>query len=512
VGRARILLLEFLQRDRASQRRSEPFPFLQGWARTRNFPVRWLAYGAEPPSPDAPFLMRLAPGDADALAAAIREFRPDHVVTNEESEPALAARLAAAAAGARWHFAGPFTSLDGKARSFLNHTFGYWSFFGTRKLLVDVEAPDYGCALGNAAARAIKPYVQLYTGPLCTYSRPLGRNPAYVGLDLSAAECADGCAFCGRLPPARVLPKTPPVELALRQIRAARATCPAERYGAHFSAGSSLLFLHCDRLFERVLEECLEPLTVLFTCRIDEFLRKLPALRALLPRLRSAGHAVGVDNMGVENFSAAENERLNKGITAEQALAAHDALTALEAAFPGTFRFHEYGGFSFILFTPWTTLADLRVNLEHAALLGLERGHFFFRSRLQLRPGRAITRLAARDGLVRRTDGDLGAHGDPVCLKEASDVELAWRFRDPRVDALFAISQAMSRWPDDDDPALHRALARIPAARNGAWPPPARLLRALVDAAEAGDGHDPVRLLAALGDEALAELHAARRP
>jgi hypothetical protein len=434
----RLLLVEFLSADRYSQYRSELFPFVQGFARAAGVPVRWLAFGYDPAVlPTSRYRMALAPEDTAQLLTALRETAPTHVLLNEELDAPLAAAVAEAAQAAGVSHLSVY-GLSDDARTFeRRRDLGAWLGAGAAApppgepdggedpaWLVDVAAPDYRCELRNELACAIKPFVQVLGGPGCVYRRSLARNPAFAGVDLTAAHRDGGCSFCGVGADPRYPYATRPVELALRQIRAALLTCPPERFvadgRAQLALAGAAAFMGLRPLWEAILAEGLPPLELHVSCRIDELRRKAPAIEALLPRLAAAGHRLAVANMGVENFSPAENERLNKGVSEDDVFVAVALVNDWERRFERAFRFWETGGFGFILFTPWTTTADLRTNLRAAERLGLHPDSFFFVSRLQLLPGRPIARLAERDGLVTGPPGSAGGGTEPPRRREST--------------------------------------------------------------------------------------------
>ena len=519
----RLLIVEFLNTDRFSQYRSDLLPFVRGFAEAHDVPVRWVCFGFDPDTlPTSRYLMRLADGDVATLRGVLAAHRPTHVVCNEELDGPLAEALGPALGGAVWMTVGfdpPFTferrqllerwlGLEGGEETVLDPT-----------LLVDAAEPRYACELANDLARTIRPFVHVVAGPGCLYHRPLRRNPRYRDVDLDAAHRDFGCSFCGVGRDTRYPYATAPVPLALKQVRAALATPPEARRDGGVGVGQfvmtgAVLFHRLHELFAAVLEARLPPAEFLFACRIDELRRKAPRIDAVLPRLRAAGHTISIANMGVENFSPEENERFNKGITADDVAAVLEHVTRWERDYPGTFRFHETGGFGFILFTPWTRLDDLRINLREAERFGVHPDSFFFVSRLQLHRGRPIHRLAERDGvLLAEGDDPAGSVLAPYqtsSVMSVHDDDLPWRFVHPEVAPVYGlflrIHQASARGverkvaPDDPDfVRVRRLRARLPLALRSPYP----LLGAAVDAAAA---HPEVRRVDALLDRLEARL------
>lgn len=492
-GGPRILLVEFLNRDRYSQYRSERFPFVRGYAVAQGFPIRWICFGFDPETlPNGPFRMALPPDEAGALAEAIATFRPTHVLSNEELDAPLDARVRAdlpagalfavygVGGGPTFDWTAQIPAWLGSGPPFLRDE------AGDEGLLLDEVTPDYACELVGPLARAVKPLTFVLGGAHCLYAQPLSRNPRFDGVDLGTAERAVGCSFCGEGRDRRYPFRTPPVSLAVAQIRAAIATLPAERTDGSFALWGAAAVAKLHKVFEAILAEGLPPLALFVACRIDELRRRAPHVEALLPRLAAAGHRLHVHNMGVENFAPAENERFNKGISLADVEVLHEAVTRWEATWPETFHFREHGGYGFILFTPWTTTEDVRANLGPIRRFDVQP-RLVLSSRIQLMPGRPISRLAAHDGLEadREAARDLGGF-DSGCITEAGDYEIPWRFRHPEVAALYGVVRRL--WPAPDVPAdeplfrrVQALLQRLPRALGE----PYAFAEGLLDAAEA---------------------------
>ena len=504
----RILLVEFLNRDRYSQYRSEMFPFVRGYAEESGLPMRWVVFGFDPATlPDGPFRMTLPADEEAALLAAVRAFAPTHVLLNEELAAPLDRRFREAA-GATRGAVKVDTYLVGGGPAFVRVPELEWwldlaprpertpeaeAAFLRSPHLVDEVTPSYACELVGPLARTVKPFTFLLGGPHCLYAAPLARNPDYEGVDLSAAHSQLGCAFCGETGDRRYPHRTAPVELALKQLRAARDTLPAERASGEFALWGAAAVMRFRDVFEAILAEGFPPTHLYLALRFDELRRKAHHVDALLPRLRAAGHSLRIYNMGVENFSPTENRRLNKGIDRDDVETVCASIERWEREFPGTFRFWETGGFGFILFTPWTRVEDLRLNLSAAERLRIEPSSFFFSARIQLMPGRAITALAERDGLTLPPGAPTELTGfDSGCIMSAHEHEKPWRFHHPEVAALYgvfvrvrqALAEGVAPEVRPDDPQLERVrqlCARLPEEDRS----PYRILSEALDVAEA---------------------------
>jgi hypothetical protein len=182
----------------------------------------------------------------------------------------------------------------------------------------------------------------------------------------------------------------------------------------------------------------------LFNPRIDDVLRVRRLVESTLPALARAGHEVRFLSMGIENFSEIENRRFNKDITVAQV----DDFLALarrwEELYPGVFRpfkaGHEKVELGFILFTPWTTLRDLRINLTLARERHFAETGYWLYSVLHIRNVEPLYHLALKEGdvLVKGWPDRGQAYGLVKNEGEAGPM-IHWRFKDPRVSDFFAL-------------------------------------------------------------------------
>lgn len=454
MTQTRLLLVEFINSDRFCQYRSEMFPFVRGWCADRGIPLEWVCYGFVPRElPTSPLLLVLPEAEAASLCDTIRAFRPTHVLMNERLDEPLAAQVRAAAGAAKVEDAGAVSNLWPEIwylrdlERWLDIPEAERQDSGPAPLcLADVAVPDHACRLEDALAAGIKPFVHVLAGAPCLYHTPIQCVDEYKDLDLSDAVRSFGCTFCTGGADARYFyTETPLIELAIRQIRRAWETLPAERRGGEFLLLGTMLFLRMKPFFAAVEQAGFPPSHFYFWCRIDELARRAAVLDEVLPQISAAhggpGHVINIWNIGVENFSPAENRRFNKGIDLDEVERAFQHIVRWEREYPDAFRFHAHGGFGYILFTPWTTIADLRVNLEKAERYGVHKGSLFFYSRLQLFKGLPIAMLAERDGLLAAAfDAPEFAHIGAYVAKLSEDQqELPWRFADPRIAAVFGV-------------------------------------------------------------------------
>ncbi len=498
----RLALVEILTIGRWRHFRNELFPFVLGLCREQAIEARWLRVGVERRPFSEPFLKHLPEQDGHPLYDALVSFGATHVVTSERLDPSLAARLGSALPGLRVLDLGQ--SKPGLTPLHYRDSLLTWLSGGggdvradaPGPLLVDVALPVYAWEPLDAAAATVDTMLNVVSGPQCHFARSVRRNPCFTGLDLARAPKTYGCSFCASRERELPLPETPLVELALRQVEAA-ARSPVPAAGRHrFLLTGSLIFVRLEPFLRGVLQRDLPPSEFQFLTRLDTLLRMGPTLEALLPELRTAGHRVRLGPMGVENFSPAENERFNKGVTLEQIVDAHHLMARLRDDFPGTFDAARHNWYGFILFTPWTTLDDLRTNLDWARRLGVPSGSNLLRTRLHLIPDMPLTLLAERDGLTACSEqGE--AFGRTAILSWETE-EVPWRFEHPRTALAYHVfSRLVSRdglheANDDLYEDIQRRLAALPRSPRDPFDVAEALLAALAAPGFAsGEGAPP---------------------
>lgn len=204
--------------------------------------------------------------------------------------------------------------------------------------------------------------------------------------------------------------------------------------------------------------------------RLDEILAAREAISRCLPLLAENSLALRLYGAGVENFSPDENRRLNKGITAAQVHEAAAFIAETSARRPGQFRF-QAGNLGMILFTPWTTLEDVRVNVENIERCPLILARAAIGTRLQLFQGRDVTRLAEKDGLIVKKPG--AEFFNSGCITNADQSEIPWRFAHPQAAVLCELGRELSLhyFGEQRDTPRARTIAAL-AARESSSPSP----------------------------------------
>lgn len=484
-----VVLLEFIDVDRFPGQIAVHFPVLAGHCRNRGIDVRWIRYGIATDNfrtfgADA---ITLSSSELAYLRNVVEQVRPDLVISTHELSTAAVESIATA------HAAAAVVLFDDLVRAELSQATPA-SFRVQAELDREGLVPDYRWEPANpAASRLDRHNIYILLKAHCGYRRSVHNNPAYHGIAFEPGTRTLGCAFCG-ISPENALCDTD----ASTPRRWLDKQLSAIRIGLADRPPNALLFESLEEarllpyLVDRLTSLGMHGVKILFALRVDRLLALRDSLLQVLPDLARSGHAIHVYTVGLESFSDEELLRLNKGIRSEQAVRAVNLLQHLEATFPGAFHYAGYMPLGMILFTPWTTFADLDQNLgiiEHLAIQN-ETGNAFL-ARLRLHPDLAITALAKRDGLVvDHLDDD----GLLLNRRKLFPRELPWRFRDPRMDLVNSLAVRLDESGAFDGDPLDRAIEARKGQRSASspWDQAARIALLRCIAAAAAESQQPL--------------------
>ncbi|HEY3497421.1 MAG TPA: radical SAM protein [Polyangiaceae bacterium] len=255
-------------------------------------------------------------------------------------------------------------------------------------------APNLRPLFVNPAALPASRAFTLLGNEGCPYQADARDNPLYAGVSLPAGM-GRGCAFCTTGNHYARRPDV--VGFLLEQLGYVVEHAPEQRL---FVLKDQNPFAYLDDLIDACRGRGIRGVTFLLETRADWFLKGVTRFVRALSLAREAGLVIAPYLVGIENFSQAELDRFNKGISAAQNEEFLAALWRWKAEYGAAFEL-SHASFGFVLFTPWTTLADLREN--HAALARTRfhelRGKLLL-SRARLYPDTALYYLAERDGLL----------------------------------------------------------------------------------------------------------------
>jgi hypothetical protein len=285
--------------------------------------------------------------------------------------------------------------------------------------------------------------VVLIGGKNC-FGRPLAsENPRFANVDFGGCAPA-ACSFCQGFDDRSISNRhsRSPLELAELQLRRIHETDPANSRSLGTYIVQDLgLFLMIDRFFDMVIRNGYAPAQFMFCPRIDDVLNTRERIETVLPLAAANGHRIRLNAMGIENFSEEVMKLYNKNITVAQV----DELFALtekwNKEWPGVFLPYQGGkSWMMLLFTPWTTIADLRINLEEAALRGFESNQLWLCSSLLLRRDTGLSFLAETEGNVIVPQFEDRGQLFFLCIGLRNIWgSIPWRFKDPGAADFFHI-------------------------------------------------------------------------
>ena len=518
----RLLFLEFLCRYEQRCETSMAYPFLKGLARDCGVPSSWLYFVVTPrvawDRPAGRVLRAELPDEElAALRRRIAEFRPSHIVVNEVPGPGLRAALQGSGAS-RWmvlpsqwdteafHWGeqddevmGPYLALlDRDERDGLFKPRWFLEWLGaagqprSREHLFDVAEPDYEAEAGGSEGADFP--VIIVGGSSCKGRPSVAGNPRFRGLD--AARLSKGCSFCGgsQEKDAPDCHGQDPLALAEKQLRRHQAADPERRRGRSAYLVHDLgLFFRIEEFFAMVRRCGFAPSHFVFCPRIDDVLRMRPHIEAVLPVAAAGGHRMRLEIMGIENFDPKVMQLYNKDVT----LAQVDGLLALmkrwHGRWPDVFTLFQGGkNWLMLLFTPWSTLRDLRVNFAEAARRGFAGDQLWICSSLLLRRGTPLAALAEKEGgIIAPEFEDRGLLFFPAFGIRNLWGSIPWRFQDRRVADFFrilvrvfaAVEHEESRPLFGDDPEFELFRRIYCDEPEGSRAPPRRPPWSLLDVA-----------------------------
>lgn len=280
----------------------------------------------------------------------------------------------------------------------------------------------------------------LDTNSGCPFSEPVERNPAFADVDLSAPGITTkGCAFCFMGGDYKALPARDTVTAHLDQIAWYQQNLPRLEEVV-LRDQSALRYL--PDLVRGAIGRGLKPLGFLVPGRGDAILRWGPELRAAAEAAQGTGFWFTLHLIGFESFSQAQLDLYNKGVTTDDYARALEQMRQLHAEFPDAFVLAKYGASSFILFNPWTTLAQLQETVdfcrEHTVS---DLAHGLTLTRLRLYPNLPLYWKARQERLL----ADSAPPADRGAAFTGYSAEAPWIYRDARIAAVEELQRRLHR-------------------------------------------------------------------
>ena len=289
----------------------------------------------------------------------------------------------------------------------------------------------------------------------CPYQTDARQNPVFAGVDIPK-EYGRGCGFCTTGNHYEYKPKDEALEWALLQLRYLRTHAPEL---STLVLRDQNPFYYLTEFVEAAEREHLGPFTLRIESRADWWLQNATRFVRALEAAQRSSIKLAPFLVGIENFSQTELDRFNKGATSETLVAFLGALRRWHFDFANALDL-SHAAFGFIMFTPWTTLADLRTNLDCIRKTGMDRyrGHLLL-SRARLYPDTALYWLAKRDGLLAE---DYEKPEDDASARYGYLPARPFRFRDAKVARIADVAaEYITEHGGRDQPQLLEVLLRL---------------------------------------------------
>lgn len=268
-----------------------------------------------------------------------------------------------------------------------------------------------------------------HVGPeyMCYYNRSVENNPLFAEIPAEERRLMRGCSYCNcHLSP---LPPADAVRIILHHILQTLARVPGVKR-------------FCVTLPMKGLAELVEMLPdsaggaeLWIECRADD----VHANRERLEQTAETANAKKIQLvfflLGIENFSQKELDLFNKNVKVALVEESMDIVEALQEKFPETVLFRQLNTHGFILFNPWTTLEDLKINQE--AIIRHRMNELVenpYDKKLRLYANVPLFELARRQGLIPDAAPDAWISR----LNYGAD-EVPWTYRDPAVPAVWEL-------------------------------------------------------------------------
>lgn len=304
-----------------------------------------------------------------------------------------------------------------------------------RRYLIDERSlftgtPDFSFYNINKLSWQFRPLPHLILFNECNYKRSLGTNPAYSDVNLPDGVKGVGCTFCVN-PNIFHKEKFDPEKIR-DHILSALTTTPWGTFRRRLRIIGELIIYHIDSFIDILLREGIDETDLLFNCRVDNFIKNRERIESALRALLRTKNRLYLALVGIENFSNEELQRYNKGFYNYDIFKFLSVVFELKNRYPKCFDFSEYGGFSLILFNPFTRLEDLRLNYHIIKYLSIENlcGKLFT-SRIRLYEGLPFYHLVKDAGLIVNHYKESGLD---TARWNFYKREIPWRYKDKRVE------------------------------------------------------------------------------
>lgn len=357
--------------------------------------------------------------------------------------------------------------------------------------------PDYERTIIPQGYTPVSDRLSVLVNPGCPYRASASMNPFFAGIDLSDPSIATlGCSFCHVGGDYQALSPARSVARILDEIDNWKTVHPDVEEVVLWDESP---YRYMDLLVRGLVDRDIQPITVCFHARPDDLVRFAGRLESACRASEVTGGRVGLSVVliGFESFAEAALERLNKGVSPAVLESAIVTCRRLANDHPTVFSYDRYRASSFVLFTPWTTVEDLRDEVtafERVDILEFSTGMGL--TKLRLYPNLPLFHKAKADALL---DDDFIDESLNAAARFGYSREYPWRFADPIVGDIYSLYSRLYSLVDRRDQValLSWTINRMVAGFDGHFDSVVaqfRRLKALNETVERGvsDNRDPM--------------------
>jgi hypothetical protein len=286
--------------------------------------------------------------------------------------------------------------------------------------------------------------IDLRVSHACGYKQTLADNAFYRDvLEVPDVAKHRGCAYCLSARPESAATATDLAKQILERIRSDRQTFP--EVDTFWMAFAETYYDALAIAFRTTQgDPAWQGLTLSMQCRPDVIAKREKEIEALAADAAKCGTRVRIGVAGFENRSPHDILVLNRGAAPEYLEAAASILNRWSAHQPPGLVAKGFTP-SFILFTPWTRVEDLEINLDFITRHGFSQANI---ERLRIGPGTPAFAKALHDGLI--IDGPVR----PAAHPNGYTSEREFRFVDDRVGAISAGFERLRPFALSEQPEL----------------------------------------------------------
>ncbi|MDD4530427.1 MAG: hypothetical protein PHO80_02665 [Candidatus Gracilibacteria bacterium] len=272
----------------------------------------------------------------------------------------------------------------------------------------------------------------LMNNEFCLYKSNIKNNKYFKNVSLPEDINTLGCSFCcdKRYDNKSPEPLKKSINLMSEQIRITKSK---DKNICKFAVSDQGFLYYVDEFFDSILAKNIDNLEIFIQSRVDTININKDKIEKTLKKIIGKNIKIVFYLIGFENFVQETLDIFNKGVTTKNITDCIEFLDYLENNYKNNFL-ASTGSHGFILFTPRTTMEDLKTNLSYFEKYKFDR----FCTNLHLKKLRlsqemSLYHKAKKDGVLVQAKKEDYIHNIKYGYKEGLD----WEFQDKKVKKVY---------------------------------------------------------------------------